>query len=503
MKNQHKQNELQARLDREIAEFLCNAKSNAINPKNPYLAHQDSTKKFPQVVVTLTSYPARIPTLHYTLFTLFTQDFKPHKVILWLSQDEFVGLLADLPKEVLDFRQCGLEIVWVKGNIKSYKKLIYAIKEFGDCVLVSADDDALYAKDWLFKLYDAYKQNSHCIHAHRAHRIVFDKYGKILPYLKWNLDISHKQSVPSFLNLPTGVGGILYPPPRCLHNDVLKEEIFMELCPYGDDLWFWAMAVLNGTKINVVKDNLKMQSSFVDTTKSGALWIENAKWRNDWQIQNLLKFYPILKQRVIFDSNEYWEIRYKSHEDSQGLGASGAGSYGDLAVFKAKVINDFVKKHKIQSVIEWGCGDGNQLFLAQYPQYTGLDVSPCVIESVKRRFANDKSKVFYEVGGFLENPSSAELGLSLDVIYHLVDDEKFESYMRNLFAYAQKFVIIYSSNKELHHTQHVRHRQFSSWVQKYAVEWKFKTMIPNAYPYDENKLNESSFCDFYVYEKQK
>lgn len=121
MKNQHKQNELQSRLDREIAEFLCNAKNSAINPKNPYLAHQDSAKKFPQVVVTLTSYPARIFTLHYTLFTLFTQDFKPDRVILWLSQDEFAGLMADLPKEVLDFRQCGLEIVWVKGNIKSQK----------------------------------------------------------------------------------------------------------------------------------------------------------------------------------------------------------------------------------------------------------------------------------------------------------------------------------------------------------------------------------------------
>lgn len=154
-------------------------------------------------------------------------------------------------------------------------------------------------------------------------------------------------------------------------------------------------------------------------------------------------------------------------------------------------------------MIEWGCGDGNQLSLAEYPQYTGLDVSPCVIEKVKKQFANDKTKVFYEVSDFLENPSSAELGLSLDVIYHLVNDEIFESYMRNLFTYAQKFAIIYSSNKDQPHTQHVRHRQFSSWVQKNAVEWKFKTMIPNAYPYDENKPNESSFCDFYVYEKQK
>lgn len=97
---------------------------------------------------------------------------------------------------------------------------------------------------------------------------------------------------------------------------------------------------------------------------------------------------------------------------------------------------------------------------------TGLDVSPYVIEKVKKQFANDKTKVFYEVGEFLENPSSAELGLSLDVMYHLINDEIFESCMRNLFAYAQKFVIIYSSNKDQPHTQHVRHRQFSSWVEK-------------------------------------
>lgn len=298
MKNQYKQYELQSRLSKEIAEFLHNAKNKAINPKNPPPTHQDSTKNHPQVVVTLTSYPARISTLHYTLFTLFTQDFKPHRVMLWLSQDEFARLEMSLSKEILDFRQCGLEIVWVRGNLRSYKKLIYALKELPDSILVSADDDVLYARDWLSKLYDAYRDNPHYIHAHRVHRITFNQYGEILPYLKWNLDISHKQSVPSFLNLPTGVGGILYPPPHCLYKDVLKEEIFMELCPYGDDLWFWAMAVLNGTKINVVKENLKMQPSFVDTAKSGALWIENAKWRNDWQIQNLLKFYPDLKQKM-------------------------------------------------------------------------------------------------------------------------------------------------------------------------------------------------------------
>ena len=68
-------------------------------------------------------------------------------------------------------------------------------------------------------------------------------------------------------------------------------------------------------------------------------------------------------------SGTYWETRYS------GGGNSGAGSYGQLAEFKAEVINDFVISKGISSIIEFGCGDGNQLLLARYPRYTGLDVS--------------------------------------------------------------------------------------------------------------------------------
>jgi hypothetical protein len=74
-------------------------------------------------------------------------------------------------------------------------------------------------------------------------------------------------------------------------------------------------------------------------------------------------------------SGDYWKRRYR------GGGNSGAGSYDHLAHFKAEVINDYVRKHDIQSVIEFGCGDGNQLSLLQVPCYAGLDISPTVIEA--------------------------------------------------------------------------------------------------------------------------
>ncbi len=53
-------------------------------------------------------------------------------------------------------------------------------------------------------------------------------------------------------------------------------------------------------------------------------------------------------------SQDYWVKRY-----AKG-GNSGPGSYSELAKFKASVLNAFVREHGIQSVIEFGCGDGNQ-----------------------------------------------------------------------------------------------------------------------------------------------
>ena len=68
----------------------------------------------------------------------------------------------------------------------------------------------------------------------------------------------------------------------------------------------------------------------------------------------------LLRQRLAFPgSTRYWEQRY-----AHG-GTSGGGSYGMLAVAKAKFMNNFVNKNNINSVIEFGCGAGHQLsFLA-------------------------------------------------------------------------------------------------------------------------------------------
>ena len=61
-------------------------------------------------------------------------------------------------------------------------------------------------------------------------------------------------------------------------------------------------------------------------------------------------------------SESYWDQRYLSG------GTSGAGSYGKFAEFKAEILNDFVRENGVMSIVEYGCGDGNQLKMATYPQ---------------------------------------------------------------------------------------------------------------------------------------
>ncbi|MBN1811542.1 MAG: class I SAM-dependent methyltransferase [Anaerolineae bacterium] len=194
-------------------------------------------------------------------------------------------------------------------------------------------------------------------------------------------------------------------------------------------------------------------------------------------------------------SEDYWRQRYKSDGDS------GAGSYHKLAEFKAEILNGFVRNKQIRTVIEYGCGDGNQLRLSEYPSYIGFDVSPEAISQCKNIFSDDETKAFKLMDEYADE--TAQLTLSLDVIYHLVEDEVFHGYMKRLFDSSTNFVIIYSSNTDRQarfQAAHVKHRKFSQWIDQNGPKWKLIQHIPNRYFHARNTRGEP-FADFYIYEK--
>ena len=204
----------------------------------------------------------------------------------------------------------------------------------------------------------------------------------------------------------------------------------------------------------------------------------------------------LLRQRAAFrGSARYWERNY-----ARG-GTSGLGSYHALAEAKAAFLNDFVRTRQIGSVIEFGCGDGNQLSLANYPAYIGLDVSRSAIERCQRRFADDPAKSFFLYDGacFADRAGlfSADLAISLDVIYHLTEDEVFESYMTHLFGAGGRYVIVYATDRERRGTApHVRHRHFSPWVEACRPDWKLAEVTQGPYPGPDR-------ADFFTYERAR
>ncbi|CAN5503008.1 hypothetical protein BH11PSE9_BH11PSE9_14700 [soil metagenome] len=194
-------------------------------------------------------------------------------------------------------------------------------------------------------------------------------------------------------------------------------------------------------------------------------------------------------------SARYWESRYATG------GNSGAGSYSFFAEFKAEVLNAFVAEQRVQTVIEFGSGDGHQLSLATYPAYLGFDVSDTAIAHCRKVFAADPSRRFLPADQCAGH--RADLSMSLDVIFHLVEDNVFDLYMRNLFAASLRYVVIYASDRDDNSGKdgpHVRHRHFSKWIAEHAPQWRLLRHVPNKYPYHGDHT-KGSFAEFFFYEK--
>jgi cyclopropane fatty-acyl-phospholipid synthase-like methyltransferase len=192
-------------------------------------------------------------------------------------------------------------------------------------------------------------------------------------------------------------------------------------------------------------------------------------------------------------SADYWEKRYKEGGDS------GVGSYGNLARYKAQVINSFIGRKGIRTVIEFGCGDGTQLSYYEIPGYTGIDVSEAAISMSRKRFSRDPTKRFLSHREFEANRGKlvpADMTLSVDVIYHLVEDDVFETHIRDLFQYASRFVMIYSTNfDKAYENPHQVDRKFTPYIEEHMHGFELIETIVNPYKGDD------TMSDFYIYER--
>jgi len=234
------------------------------------------------LIVSLTSYPARISKLWMVIKTLLNQKLVDNfKVILWLSENQFPKGLDSLPKSLTNLIDKGLDIRFVSDDLKSHKKYYYAFKEYPNNIVVTVDDDVLYSPILLRTLLDAHDKYSDCVICNRGIKINKEK-----SYRNW--DKVDNFMIPVSSIMPTGIGGVLYPP-HCYNNNIFNIEAIKSTCINGDDLWLNFMCRLNGTK--VVHTGVRFGFITVLSSQETALCIENVNHdKNDIQICSIIKW---------------------------------------------------------------------------------------------------------------------------------------------------------------------------------------------------------------------
>lgn len=196
-----------------------------------------------------------------------------------------------------------------------------------------------------------------------------------------------------------------------------------------------------------------------------------------------------------FVSKNYWDENY-----SKG-GNSGAGSYGRLADFKIRTVNDFIRDNQILSLLDYGCGDCNIAQHLDVAEYNGVDVSETAVKAARLKFKDDHARSFTTT---IPEDRKFDMSLSMDVIFHLIEDEVYDDYITKLFACASRYVVIYSSNRvhEGKRSPHFMHRKFTDDIPRLAPGWVLDRELPNEFPYKgDTSSNDESYSDFFFFKR--
>lgn len=253
-----------------------------------------------RIIVSLTSYGERLKTVHLALDTIFRQTVKPDKIVLCVTQEDY----ELLPENLKAMEKKGKIELITGENLRAHKKYFYTMQKYPDDIIITVDDDVLYRRDLIEKLYAAYKLFPDCVCAIRVHRIILNEDGEPLPYTKWKLRNTEYLLQPRNDYLATGVGGALYPP-HLFGEETFNAELIKELCYYADDIWLKIMELRSNIRVVLADKNPRL--TYTEGTQEVGLFNTNVGENlNDVQLNALLDHYgrEELIDRIIDNSSE-------------------------------------------------------------------------------------------------------------------------------------------------------------------------------------------------------
>lgn len=278
--------------------------ANVFVPLSQYFNRKKGIDGKHEIIVSLTTFPARIKMVWITIATIMNQTYKPKRIILWLDREQFPDGNG-IPNKLKALQKRGLEIRFCE-DLKPHKKYFYTMKENPEEIVVTVDDDVLYPENHLEQLWELHLNYPNAVCCQYAHRIRYDEKGQFAAYEKWDSS-NGEGGIPTLQIMPVGCGGVLYPP-HMLDEELFNKEAIQRLCLMMDDLWLKSMAVLHGTKAVMYNDVSLIYFDVLGTRKSGLQHSNAGEKKNDVAISAIVNEYPEVLRILYEDWKAYKEV---------------------------------------------------------------------------------------------------------------------------------------------------------------------------------------------------
>lgn len=241
-------------------------------------------------VVSFTSFPARLSSLHLVVQSLVEQTCPPREIRLWLGQDE-VPNRSWLPRQLLQFEDRGLKVHFARRTFHQYDKFMHSGDADRELPFVIVDDDVIYPPDAMEQLLRMHREFPHAVIANRCHLLPVRAGGTIGPYQEWQREVQFLR--PSLRAFPTGAGGVLYPPGFIFAPSVRDARAALAHAPYADDVWLKVNALAIGMPAmsTPLSQGSKWYLRYTPTMRAGALHATNVDLGlNDMQMNRSLEW---------------------------------------------------------------------------------------------------------------------------------------------------------------------------------------------------------------------
>lgn len=330
-----------------------------------------------RLVVSLTSYPARMGTLDQTLETIYNQTRQADEVVLWLAREQFPELEKNLPDALLQLvAQKKLTLRWC-DDLKPHKKYFYALQEYREDLIVTVDDDLLYPEHMLENLYQSWLRHPEAVSAVRAHLMLLSEAGEIRPYNEWVKETDVCRDQPSMQLFATGGAGALYPP-ELFPPETFDKAAVLETCLWADDLWLKAAELIADVPVVVAQPFEDLR--YVPGTQESGLYHQNEDAnRNDTQLAAIsawmdahvapgvlvrkLTCSPVGVKLLGMDvlNAHVAAERTKMRQKLRTVNAKLKQTYGEKSEINAKLKQTYAEKSEINAKLKQTYGEKSEL----------------------------------------------------------------------------------------------------------------------------------------------